>query len=206
MVSGEFRADSAIVKKSVIWPHEFLDNQFVNREKAVKNQKGPKHADLDFRALVIGELNVIRKCDISSEEKSARLDLLSTVAYNSAHYEWNAVLQTHASVFREVENGYRKWPDSYSDLMARIQAPFPKKFYNNSNGGKGDDTNKDKKSRRVWFCSEFNEGTCSLSDRHYITLRNGKQVEAHHICANCYRDPGSTVQYHAKSDPDCPKK
>lgn len=208
IVSGEFRCGSAVVKKSVIWPHETLDNQFCvkeNYDAKSKTQKGPKHKDLDFRALVIGELNVVRKCDVYEDEKSARLELLANVAYNSAFYKWEAVLQTHATVLREVENGYRNWGDSYSDLMARIQAPFPKRVHN-PGAAKRDEGWKDRKPRRLWFCSDFNDGGCKFTDKHVVSLKSGRQVEAHHICANCYKEPFSLVKYHSKSDSNCPNK
>ena len=153
-----------------------------------------------MRLLVLGELAIIKDSAISEAESRARMDFITDLVFNAEHFQWTAILRLHAAVLREVEMGNLKWGDSYSHMSQLILTPFPKE---RSNHVKGDRTHSG--TPRLWYCKDFNQATCTLPDKHLITLSNGNSVEARHFCSKCYTEAKEQANHACNSD-DCPRK
>jgi hypothetical protein len=196
LTSGLFRGSSVKVKKEVSWPMDKLGPQHTNYGKQVY------HKDLDMRLLVLGELAIIRDTETGESETNARMDLLTEIIFNAEHFEWSALLRLHAAVLREIEIGNLKWGESYAHMSQLILAPFPKRKtpqFPTNDRFKGD------RSKKLWYCKDYNTTSCSLADKHIITLSNGNSVEARHICSKCYYDAKEQLSHSSKST-DCPRK
>lgn len=194
LTSGLFRGSSMKVKREVLWPMDKLGPQHTNYGKQIF------HKDLDMRLLVLGEMAIIRDSATSESETNARMDLLNEIIFNAEHFEWSALLRLHAAVLREVEIGNLKWGESYVHMSQLILAPFPKrKAYNTR------DNNSERSRDKLWYCKDYNTTSCSLPDKHTITLPNGNCVEACHICSTCYYESKEQANHSSKSD-DCPRK
>lgn len=86
------------------WPNDNLGARYNNFGKS-----DLKYKQLDLRLLVAGELNIMMCESTGEREQAARMQLLSDVVFNSAHYQWQAVLKFHAAVLSEVESHRLKW-------------------------------------------------------------------------------------------------
>jgi hypothetical protein len=194
------------VKRAQLYPHSTLQYEYL--------AKGANFWDLDFRALVAGEMEIITHPGISEEERMGRCHLLKKIAYYHPIYEWNALLNLYAAVLRRIELGQATWVtilDNCHEIEIPILARHLKpqkgdKAGAKSGGGSGQNGKLQnlKADDRTWFCSLWNRGTCNRPDSH--PGKRGKfQVVFKHIRAQCWLTD-QVPRAHTESDPSCPQK
>ena len=186
------------------WPHEHLGARYNNYGKSEL-----KFRNLDMRLLTAGELNICSSPAVSSRERKARLKLLGDVTFNSAYYQWQAILKFYAAVLSEVEQGNMQWGDDYARLEQQMLMPFPlvkvkverkeAPVYKSRDSGASFKTGGED---RVIFCADYQKKTCAQSESH-MGLFYGRTIKLHHICGNCYRHSDRKV-HHPSSSVDCP--
>ena len=201
-------SDSDKDKRRVLWPNEFLGARYNNYGKA-----DTKFKQLDLRMLVAGELNIVCSRSVNPIEMQARLKLLSDIVFNSAFYQWAAILKFHAAVLSEVEEGNMEWGDDYSRLEQQMLMPYPSnKAGKTENIRKSEGTRGQNKSNaagsgsgtedRVIFCGDFQQKNCSQSGSHNGNFF-GRQAVLQHICSACWKKDRVKVA-HSASSTECP--
>ena len=202
---------------NVKWPNQHLGPRYNNYGKS-----NTKFQQLDFRTLVAGELNICCGRDVSESERSARLKMLGDIVFNSAYYQWPAILKLHAAVLAEIESGNMRWGDEYSKLEQQMLMPFPvNRNKRNGNGDKGglnsvassSGTNGNGNRRaqreesshseeRVVYCGDYQHRNCNNTGNHSGQFY-GQNAQLQHICAVCWkRDRVKAV--HPTVSTDCP--
>ncbi len=188
------------VVKTLKWPHSQLDfGSFCTFDK------------IDFPLLVAGELSIIAS-DISSEERSGRVELLQAVAYHAKLYKWSAVRDFFASVLQSVERGQKAWGtrEDYRFFESSTLYRFPLTLdeqnltkQSSSRLNKSVDFKSDKAKR--FFCFQYQTNQCSHQSSHDGVLpgRSKSAVRLEHFCRACYNSKGS-VEAHAEIDKCCP--
>ncbi len=190
----------------VQWPHKHLGPKYTNFNSSVI-----KFKNLDSRLFIAGEINIIRSGLITTEEREARLSLLSDTLYNMGHYEWPAILKLHEAILSEIENGTLSWSSDFSRLEQQMLMPFSlrnKKFdkksdkqYNSS--GKPRNDKQYFYEDKILYCKDYQQGRCSHTDDSHSAMFYGKQATVHHICASCLKK-NNVKQRHPESSTACP--
>ncbi len=102
--------------------------------------------------------------------------------------------------------GIRTWDQDVSRLEQQMLMAFPfqmkSKIDESGNGSKRNKPAFNKKSKKLWFCSAYQKGECTYSDKHMVDV-NGKQMNAHHICASCWVTDKVKAS-HPDTSPSCP--
>ena len=185
------------------WPNEHLGARYNNFGKSVMPYK-----QLDLRLLVAGELNIALGGRITGQEQQARLQLLEDVVFDSAYYQWPAILRFHAAVLSQVQAGELAWGQSYARLQQQMLMPFSLSK-GNSKGEKkpesGGAKSKNKAASRddkVYYCADFQGGACSQTGHHTGQLF-GNSVKLHHVCSACLKHDSRRAN-HPASSVDCP--
>ena len=178
------------------WPHENLGSRYNNFGRTEV-----KYRSLDVRLLSAGEINICSMSDVSDKERKARLNLLGDVLFNSAFYQWHAILRFHAAVLGEIECGNMQWGDDYHRLEQQMLMPYPlSKSKNEKQGersgrGKGSSySGKNSGDDRVVFCADYQKKTCSYNDTHQGWFF-GNKVTLHHICSSCLKVANQKVRH-----------
>ena len=195
--SGMFAEAIDFVKVRVIWPQEMLGPKYTNYA-----MNKIKFQNLDSRMLCCGELEIIQSDLISSEEKEHRLKMLNDIMYNSAFFEWSAILRLHAATLSDIERGVLSWGDDTSKLEKQILLPHPKKTTVNQSTGKSKKTEKKSDSDKTWFCSAYNRNECNIKEPHTQEF-NGKLYPVQHICGKCWR-VNKSKSVHPETSSECP--
>lgn len=193
------------------WPHDNLGSRYNNF-----GQTQVKYRNLDLRLLTAGEVNICGMTDVSPREKSARLKLLGDVLYNSAFYQWHAILRFHAAVLSEIQQGNLDWGEDYYRLEQQMLMPFPLSKTKNekrverpserpSAGAKGAPYNGQMRNDdRVVYCLDYQKKACSHEGSHQGWFFGNKAM-LHHICSACFKATHRKV-YHSAAAPDCPNQ
>ena len=202
---------------NVKWPNQHLGPRYNNYGKS-----DTKFRQLDLRTLVAGELNICCGRDVSESERSARLKMLGDIVFNSAYYQWPAILKLHAAVLAEIESGNMRWGDDYSKLEQQMIMPFPvNRNKRNGNGDKGglssvtsssgSNGNGNRRAQReetshneerVVYCGDYQHRNCNNTGNHSGQFY-GQNAQLQHICAVCWkRDRVKAV--HPAVSTDCP--
>ena len=186
-------------KPELKWPNEHLGARYNNYGKS-----DLKYKQLDLRLLVAGEMNVVMGEDVDQYERMGRMQLLSDVVYNSAHYQWPAVLRFHAAVLTEVENGHMRWGDSYSRLEQQMLMPYPQTKFKPDKKilGRGRDGRGKADESRTIYCADYQKDLCRHSDTHQGQFF-GQTVTLHHVCHVCLMQDNKKVS-HPSSSTECP--
>ena len=206
LVSGKCtKPDESDIKLVVKYPHEKLD---------------PKHIQtrefdaLDFNFLIAGELELISLGNITEEERSARIEVAKTLCYHKRYLEDKHLREGYDSIMKQVEQGKLKWDDSISQklhdhLDYRANVIMRKNIEDRTEiQQKGEQKKTEKKVEqpgkdRVYYCLEFNLGTCEFEDHHEGSVGQRKKTKLH-ICRKCHRE--GEVKSHRDVDPGCPNK
>lgn len=191
--SGIHESSGGAVQRQVIWPHSMLGAKFLPS----MDSKIIYH-DLDERLLTIGELSIIKSGKISESERVARIEILEDILFNVPHFEWSALLRFHATILSGIEKGLYKFGDDFSSLGNQILRPYPKRRAVVPKPlpiKAGEDT-------RVFFCKDYNKGSCSMGDKHSTSF-NGKKFNVRHICAKCWLK-NKVQNNHPESSVSCP--
>jgi len=99
------------VKSAQHWAHAALPGDF-------QSEANTTFADLDFRRLVAGEVEIIIEFQLSQAELEGRLRLLRTLACLYGSYPWTACRSVYAAVLRRIELGKMTWSSDISETMS----------------------------------------------------------------------------------------
>ncbi len=93
------QSDKVIVQQR--WPHVALQGEL----------RAPdiKFSDLDFRLLVVGELEIIGSNMISQPERFGRVQLLKQIVYWHAGYSCEIMKKVYVSIVGKIEMGVLDW-------------------------------------------------------------------------------------------------
>jgi len=176
------------VQSAQHWAHAALPGDF-NSEANIS------FADLDFRRLIAGEMEIILEFQISQTELEGRLRLLRTLAFLLGSYPWTAVRSVYAAILRRIELGRMTWASDISETMSFALLTYAEKTpaaearpekgrsYSRRNAGPSHGAASGESSR-VWYCPEYQRSTCAHNEPHQKEMY-GKQVTVHHVCAKC---------------------
>ena len=189
--------ESGECRSKIKWPNECLGARYNNYGKS-----DVKYRSLDLRLLVAGELNVISEC-VDDSERDARTQLLGDIVFNSAHYQWPALLKFHAAVLMEIQHGRMEWGDSYSRLEQQLLMPYPLSKVKPERKGLGKTREGGRKAfeGRAVYCSNYQSNNCRHNETHQGQFFN-EVTTLHHICATCLKH--DEKKSHPASSPDCP--
>ena len=184
----EVKASQRVVQQ-LLWPHVTLQYEFVSRDLAYK--------DLDIRLLGAGELEIITRSDISDSEKAGRLEILKNLFYFSTQVDMATVRAMYAAVLRQIEVGSLKWDaDPYQIMQLMLMKVWGSK--------KGRAQEKKVGSTGIWWCRDFQRGSCTYQSSHSKSIK-GKDTWVQHICATCWQKQ-KKMAYHPENSNSCPLK
>ena len=187
----EVKASQRVVQQ-LLWPHVTLQYEFVSRDLAFK--------DLDIRLLGAGELEIITRSDVSDSERAGRLEILKNLFYFSTQVDMATVRAMYAAVLRQIEVGSLSWDaDPYQIMQIMLM-----KVWGSKNPTKGKSQEKRVGSTGIWWCRDFQKGSCTFSSSHSKNIR-GKDTWVQHICATCWQKQ-KKVAYHSENGGSCPMK
>ena len=209
------KPDEADIVQTVRFPHELLDDRHV------------KHGDkifgkLNFNLLCAGELELIKRCGISPEEKEARIEILLTLCYHSSYLTTDELKAQYSATLQRIERGSAKWDPIlaerlHNDLAFRAsvssrehdKAQVSKESKSSDKNTRANMPNKsDSKlpsENKIHYCADFNRGSCSFNDNHEGKLNN-KDVTLWHVCKRCLLSDAKLKRLHPESDPECPSR
>lgn len=174
-------ADDVVMKLK--WPHKKLDPRWVARRPAVHQ--------LQFEHVVAGEIAIIMRSS-NPEEVKCRLHILQKLAYwNLQEQGWPRVRDIYTGILHRLEEGEATWSATFDEY----DMAFPIKISHN----RGSTTGK----REVFWCKDFNKGTCTLDSGHKATIAGRERVVTH-ICAACWKQ--GKREKHSETDASCPAK
>ena len=177
------------VKSSQHWAHAALPGDY-------NSEANTAFSDLDFRRLVSGEMEIILEFRLSQTELEGRLRLLRTLSVLLGSYPWTAVRSVYAAVLRRIELGRMTWSSDIGETMSFTLLTYAAKNpVGDSRPERQDRTNSGKRNvgpshksstgeARVWYCPEYQRGTCAHNEPHQKEMY-GKPVTVHHVCAKC---------------------
>ena len=174
--SGKASKLTSRVVHPQLWPHSHLSLAYIFKDK--------KYDDLTLAEFTAGYAAI-----------RARIDHLASLMYLATQFTWSSVRELHAALLFEIECGRANWGDSFSHLESRILQATPRQSRTGA-------PRAESSSPAVFFCRDFQHGTCKVTKDHYGTIR-GERTWLQHICARCWVD-SRTVSRHTEFSKDCP--
>ena len=177
--SGKSRKLTHYVPYPQRWPHTYLSQQYVGKEK--------KYEDLSIAEFGAGYCTILERTEVASE-RLARTALLKELMYFSTVYRWSSVLDYHAACLLEIERGHSKWGDGFHHLVHTTLVPMGR---SEKRGDRRNDLKQKKDKPKgvstglIRFCSAWQKGECTQSGDHDGTIK-GQSFLLRHICANCW--------------------
>ena len=209
LISGKCtRPDESDIKQVVKYPHEKLDPRHVTDRDFDK---------LEFNILIAGELELIALHSMSEQERSARIDVAKVLCYHKKYLDDRSLREGYDSIMKQVEQGNIQWAHNLGEklhqhldyranviLRDRMNNEGFTKVENRKQQDKrgptgGETTVKD----RVFYCLDYNLGTCPQSDHHEGRIGT-KKVTKFHFCKRCHKD--NEYKSHRDTDTSCPKR
>ena len=177
--------------------------------------KQTSFADLDFRRLVAGEVEIIMEYGLGQEEINGRLNLIRTLAQLLGSYPWPSVRGVYSTVLRRIELGQLTWTSElqttiHFSLMTSIAKPTvtdarldkqgrPNPSRRNGGSALGRDSSA---NARVWYCADYQRNSCAFTEAHQKEMY-GRVVTVQHVCAKCLLKDGRELK-HPDSSSACP--
>jgi len=214
VVSGfHMRATDRVVNPQR-WAHSAIEGDF-------DNEAGTKFADLDYKMLVSGELEILMDRTTRKSEKEGRLRLLKLLSNLLNYHSWSLVQKVYAAVLRKIELGRYSWGGDFEKTAQYIlltnggqKASAIKKYSDNKPGQASYNNSKqqDGSSRKnassgsfrtkTWFCQDYQTNDCTQTDPH-PGMKYGNAVTFSHICAKCWMKDAKEMK-HPSSNTVCP--
>ena len=174
---------------------------------------------LSFTNLVAGEIELIKRLDIATDEREAHLEILLTLAYHHDYLDIAELKQQYDATMKRVERGAAKWNPMlaerlHQDLTFRASALAHDKEKSNTAKSEAGTSNKTdaRTTKQKWdkipseiklhYCMEFNKGSCIQADYHNGKLGN-KNVILFHFCCRCLLSDAHLKTSHPEPDVDC---
>ena len=195
--SGKEKKLTSYVRFPQKWPHSHLKLHFVSKEK--------KYDDLSLAEFCAGYMSILSICKKSHRE--ARITHLEELMYHATTKPWKSVLNYHAACLMEIERGSLKWGDNFQIHGIQNTTLFSSVNRDRGNSIAGVDNaknqlGKEENGKRVWFCSNYNRGTCTYTREHYGVVKGENQL-VKHICAKCFLTL-KKQSTHSEQSEDCP--
>ena len=186
--SGKDSKITSRVLSPQLWPHSHLSLSYISKEK--------KYDDLSLAEFAAGYAAILQRPTLSPSELRARIDHFAALMYLATQYTWSSVRDLHAAVLFEIECDRAKLGDSFAYLESRILQSLPR----SSRSGSGAPRSETPAS--VFFCRDFQHGTCKHQKDHFGTLRCERKW-FQHICARCWFDSGLLARSYKLNLPRC---
>ncbi len=196
------KARSNRVKHRVYWAQESISLEYVANE--------PRFSDISIAFLTCGELEALTRKNVSPAEVKSRMHILKKLCYASGNgMSDNNVRELYKSFMSSIEEGRIVWGDT--EAIDRLENQVMIRIMQDSQ--RNDKTKKQTKSFKkkssdgsetIYWCKDFNKGTCTFTD-HHEGLFNGEMTKLWHICRLCFSKTGHK-KFHKVSDPTCPLK
>ena len=186
--SGKDSKITSRVLSPQLWPHSHLSLSYISKEK--------KYDELSLAEFAAGYAAILQRPTLSPSELRARIDHFAALMYLATQYTWSSVRDLHAAVLFEIECDRAKWGDSFTYLESRILQSLSR----SSRSGSGAPRSENPAS--VFFCRDFQHGTCKHQKDHFGTLR-GERKWFQHICARCWVD-SRLIARHSEFAKECP--
>ena len=202
--SGKYsNPDKVGIQRTVSYPHEKLDLQFVKvREFDI----------LSFHFFVAGEIELIIQNykQMSGEERMARLKVLKNICYHREYLHIEDLRQCYDSVMKEVETGRASWTSNLDDKVHqfcqfRANVITREKLEKQVGTGAGKQHVVKKKEPDIFYCNEYNRESGFTFTGNHEGRFNNKPVWKLHICKKCYVETREK-RNHSECDVNCPKK
>lgn len=174
-----------IVKYPQVWPHCFLEYEFINKPLSYK--------ELEFRHFVAGELEIVTSGVMKEQDAKFRMEHLKQAVYWEGIYEWEAILDLHAAKLRLIELGKKRWGDDFTRVETQMLQSAQKKRIR-----------VEYRETKTYFCRDFNQGMCNKRSPHQVMVRGRRKV-VQHICGKCFLKSGA-IKNHSEQSNDCPNK
>ena len=197
--SGKDLKITSSVKNPQKWPHAYLAQHFVSKNK--------KFEELSVAEFCAGYATILKKS--SRKKQKHRISHLEDLMYLATRYQWRSVLNYHAAVLVEIERGNASWGDSFETLKSTTLISNP--ITSQRNGTKinrdrqhenNDPSTSKESGSRVLFCRNFQRGTCSHTNDHQGWY-DGRDQLLRHICANCWL-VSKKMASHPEHSESCP--
>lgn len=165
------------------WPHKRLSRVWVP-ERVQPGQ-------MTFEQVVAGEIAVILRSS-NLDEVRARLQILQKVAYwNMQGQGWPRVRDVYMAILHSIEEGEA----SFDSTFGEYDQVFPVRTTSTKF--------KPGFKREVFWCRDFNRGSCAQDSGHKAMIAGTERV-VQHICAACWKV--GKKEKHKDTDPGCPQK
>ena len=198
------KPDETDIKVVVKYPHEKLDKKHVQERSFDR---------LEFNNLIAGELEIVANYCQTEEEREAQIDIAKILCYHRKYLDDHDLREGYDSIMKQVEQGSLQWTDSLGEKLhnhldyhanvitrSRIaQESQPRNERRNA----AVKTTIDNTKEKVYYCLEYNLGTCPQADNHEGRI-GGKRVTKFHICRRCHKE--GKYKSHRESDDSCSKK
>lgn len=204
--SGKFAKSHQELVREESWPHLSVLRQYARRTT---------FDQMEYDAFVAGETRIIGalfKKDMG--RAMGRLNVLCRISHWLCKCkDWHAVRTIYESIIESIEMGDADWTscfDSHESLLPpapSVLAAFKKAQEEKS--AKDQEKKKDnemKKSAEVFWCKDYQKGTCTEAGPHMAQLKpDEKPVWVVHICATCWQKDKVKKNHH-EGDSGCPHK
>ena len=192
--SGKEKKLTSYVKYPQKWPHSHLKLHFVSKEK--------KYDDLSLAEFCAGYMSILTICKESHRE--ARITHLEELMYHATTKPWKSILNYHAACLLEIERGNLKWGDNFQlhGIQNTTLFSFNRGISTTGVDNAKNNLGKEENGKRVWFCSNFNRGTCTYTREHYGVVKGENQL-VKHICAKCFLTLKKQSS-HSEQSEECP--
>ena len=156
--SGKSKKITSYVKYPEKWPHTELGQHLILKEK--------KYDDLTMAEFCVGELSILESDEFSDKKRGKRLSHLKDVMYLATKYQWQHVLNFHASCLLEIERGVKKWGSNFDKLQSTTLAGGLLQQSHVSNGGERNIGSTRGQNGGPLYCKYFQRGTCNQRGDH----------------------------------------
>ena len=164
MKSGKDRKLTSRVLSPQLWPHSHLSLSYISKDK--------KYDDLSLTEFAVGYDAILQRPTLSPSELRVRIDNFAVLMYLATQYTWSSVRDLHAAVLFEIECDRAKWGDAFTYLESCILQSLLRSSRSGSGAPRADNP------ASVFFCRDFQHGTCKRQKDHFGTLRGKRMVSA----------------------------
>ena len=151
--------------------------------------------------VVAGEMTIFPKIAMDLDQLAYRMEMLKLASYYYKSVTMEGIRSFYRSILEDIEKGIIDWGDKRE--LDKAEARF---LLNPDYKRRKDNPNfrTSKPSDKTYYCSDFNLGKCSKSDKHEGKVGD-HTVTVSHICRACFvNDRLNKPQ--SEKDSACPHK
>ena len=194
--SGKYAKSNIRIVRQEVWPHNAVSRKYVKR---------CAFDSMEFEMFVAGESKTIygmlhnRGDKEQTEQGLGRLRVLTLISHWMCKCKnWPMIKGLYESIIEEIEMGECTWADDFSGYETMIA--------NAQSVHVPQNTSVAKKPVDVFWCKNYQNGTCDSISPHMTILRQEDgPVPVQHICAACW-SISKKRREHPENDGSCPLK